>query len=149
MKLLLPATAAGWSPPTGAAVEGVVAGEPDGVGVAAGAGAVVGAGAGAPVPTVDADGTGTFGFQDPGTGVDGAKEVMCAPGDWQEPAEHVLTSAYGDGDAFVASLRWVDSPFAATLTCRVDGGTMTVDGKVNVSFGPTEFTMTSEEMSQS
>ena len=54
----------------------------------------------------------------------------------------------GDGDAFVATLRWVETPFVGTLTCRVDGGTMTVDGKLNVSFGPTEFQLSSEPMSQ-
>ena len=55
-----------------------------------------------------------------------------------------LTSAYGDGDAFVATFRWVETPFVATLSCRVDNGRMTVDGKLNVSFGPTEFTEVSE-----
>ena len=108
---------------------------------------------------IDADGSGTFTFSDLGDG--SIHELRCAAGDWQEQAapgtvddaapeagERVLTSAYGDGDAFVATLRWVETPFVATLTCRVDGSTMTVDGKLNVSFGPTEFQLSSEPMSQ-
>jgi CubicO group peptidase (beta-lactamase class C family) len=104
---------------------------------------------------IDADGTGTFTFSDLSDG--STHELRCAAGAWQEQTapgtvgdaapeigERILTSGYGDGDAFVATLRWVETPFVATLTCRVDGDTMTVDGKLNVSFGPTEFTISSE-----
>ncbi|MFD7158549.1 serine hydrolase domain-containing protein [Kribbella sp. NPDC059898] len=107
---------------------------------------------------LDADGTGTFKFEDP---QGGTHELVSAAGAWQErraastvadagpeSGERILTSAYGDGDAFVATFRWVETPFLATLSCRVADGVMTVDGKLNVSFGPTEFTLVSEEMSQ-
>ncbi|HZX02714.1 MAG TPA: serine hydrolase, partial [Kribbella sp.] len=103
---------------------------------------------------LDADGTGTFTFEDPRGGT---HEIVCAAGGWREQAapgtvddagpetgERILTSAYGDGDAFVATFRWVETPFVATLACRVDGGAMTVDGTLNVSFGPTTFSMTSQ-----
>ena len=54
----------------------------------------------------------------------------------------MVTSAYADGDAFVATFRWLESPFAvATLTCRVtDGDTMTIDGSSTCRFGPATFT---------
>ncbi|MEU8227531.1 serine hydrolase [Kribbella sp. NPDC048915] len=104
---------------------------------------------------IDADGTGTFTFRD--LSDDSVHELRCAAGDWHEQSApgtvpdgapesgaRVLTSAYGDGDAFVATLRWVETPFVATLTCRVDGDVMTVVGRLNVSFAPTEFTLTSD-----
>ncbi len=107
---------------------------------------------------LDPDGTGTFSFEDQ---KGQRQDLVCAAGGWREQTaagpfedagpeigERVLTSAYGDGDAFVATFRWIETPFLATLTCRTDGDTMTVDGQFNVSFGPTEFTLTSEEMSQ-
>jgi hypothetical protein len=108
---------------------------------------------------IDPDGTGTFSFNDL---VDGSRhDLVCAAGDWREQSaqgtvddaapevgSRVVTSAYGDGDAFVATLRWLESPYVATLTCRATGGTMTVDAELNVSFGPTEFTIVSEPMSQ-
>jgi hypothetical protein len=109
---------------------------------------------------LDADGTGVFSFRDLGDGAE--HHVVVGPGDWREQAAagtvddaageaggRMVTSAYGDGDAFVATLRWVDTPFVSTLSCRVSDGAMTVDGKLNVSFGPTEFSLTSEPMSQS
>nr|WP_238354762.1 serine hydrolase [Kribbella sandramycini] len=69
----------------------------------------------------------------------------CAPGAWlHAEGEPVVTSAYGDGDAFVATVRWLDTPFSGQFRCRVDNGRMTVDGKLNVSFGPTEFSIASE-----
>jgi CubicO group peptidase (beta-lactamase class C family) len=104
---------------------------------------------------LDPDGTGTFSFEDQ----QGQRhELVCAAGDWREQTapgtiddagpetgERVLTSAYGDGDAFVATFRWVETPFVATLACRTDGDTMTIEGELNVSFGPTSITLTSEK----
>ncbi|TDX02781.1 serine hydrolase [Kribbella sp. VKM Ac-2566] len=105
---------------------------------------------------LDPDGTGTFSFRDFSNG--SQHEVVCAPGGWREQTAHgtvddaspeigerLVTSAHGDGNAFVAAFRWVESPFAATISCQVDGDTMTVDGQLNVSFGPTEFRLTSEK----
>ncbi|TDO69749.1 CubicO group peptidase (beta-lactamase class C family) [Kribbella sp. VKM Ac-2571] len=105
---------------------------------------------------LDPDGTGTFSFRDFSNG--SLHEVVCAPGEWREQTAHgtvgdaspeigerLVTSAHGDGNAFVAAFRWVESPFGATISCQVDGDTMTVDGKLNVSFGPTEFRLTSEK----
>lgn len=103
---------------------------------------------------LEADGTGVLSFSDDNGG---SHELVCAPGGWKEQTApgtvqdaspeagaRIVTSACGDGDAFVATIRWVESPFLATLTCRVTDDTMTVDGQLNVSFGPTTFTITSE-----
>jgi CubicO group peptidase (beta-lactamase class C family) len=103
---------------------------------------------------IEPDGTGVFAFTDDH---DGSYEVVCAAGDWREESatgsvfdalpetgNRVVTSAYADGDAFVATIRSVETPFAATFTCRVDDTTMTVDVHLNVSFTPTDYTLTSE-----
>ncbi|MBP2356972.1 CubicO group peptidase (beta-lactamase class C family) [Kribbella aluminosa] len=114
---------------------------------------------------IDPDGTATFGIRDMGDD-GGTHDLVCAAGDWQERSApgtmpgaaddasletgiRVVTSAYADGDALVATIRWVETPFVAVLTCRVADGAMTVDAKLNVSFGPTEFTVVSEPMSHS
>lgn len=98
---------------------------------------------------LDPDGTGTFTFSQD----DVTHEVVCAAGEWREqrspargtePGQRIVTSAYGEGDAFVATFRWLDTPFVATATCRESGGSMTVDVELNVSFGPTSFTLQSE-----
>lgn len=104
---------------------------------------------------LDRDGTGVFTFGDPGQS--SPSDIVCAAGAWREqrgPAAmsganleteyRVLTSAYGDGDTFVATIRVAESPFVATLRCRPAGDQLTVDVTLNVSFGPTEFTLTSE-----
>jgi hypothetical protein len=54
----------------------------------------------------------------------------------------LLTSAYGDADVFVATLRYVETPYVLTLSCRPDGDGLTVDCRFNVGFGPTTFTLT-------
>ncbi len=68
-------------------------------------------------------------------------------GAWRESdagSERVVTTAYGDGDSLVATIRWLEGPHAAEFRCRIVDGRMTVDGRLNVSFEPTEFTITSE-----
>ena len=103
---------------------------------------------------LDADGTGTFTFSHAaglwGNPSEASQQVVCAPGDWREltdeltdPPSRMVTSAYADGDAFVATFRYLESPFAVTMTCRVDDDTMTIDGRNNVGFGPAEFTLRS------
>ncbi|WP_237706798.1 serine hydrolase domain-containing protein [Kribbella flavida] len=109
---------------------------------------------------LDEDGTGTFTFVrqttlersggDPGPAQSGAQQVVFAPGDWQEhaytlvdPAQRMVTSAYGDGDAFVATLRLLETPFALTFRCRPSGDRLVVDLTVNVAFGITNDTFES------
>jgi CubicO group peptidase (beta-lactamase class C family) len=102
---------------------------------------------------LDEDGTGTFTAEARSltslaeTAPGATYDVVCAPGDWREAADgspdgRLLTSAYGDGDAFVATLRYVATPYVATLSCRPEGDALIVDCKFNVSFGPTAFTLT-------
>jgi CubicO group peptidase (beta-lactamase class C family) len=103
-----------------------------------------------------ADGTGTFTFNFAGPGDGGALEVVCGPGGWQEdrglgvlkeadPAtgQRLVTSAYADGESFVATIRFVETPFVLTLACHRPGDTLTIDVTQNVSFGPTSYTLTS------
>ncbi|WP_241997971.1 MULTISPECIES: serine hydrolase [Kribbella] len=103
---------------------------------------------------LDPDGTGTFTFEvsshdfdttvPPGT----TQDVVCAPGDWREltddlvdPPQRMVTNASTDNDAFVATFRYLETPYVATFTCRPDGDSLTIDVRYNVSFGPTEFTL--------
>jgi CubicO group peptidase (beta-lactamase class C family) len=95
---------------------------------------------------LDPDGTGTFTFEGNRPGTSGTQDVVAAPGDWHEvayvlpdPAERMVTSAYGDGDAFVATVRLLETPFVLTLVCRPTGGKLTVVATWNVMFGPAEF----------
>jgi CubicO group peptidase (beta-lactamase class C family) len=104
---------------------------------------------------LDPDGTGTFTFEvgpdhETTVPVGSTQEVVCAPGGWQElrdelqdPPQRLLTNASADGDAFVATFRYLETPYVATLTCRPDGDSLMVDVKFNLSFGPTEFTLRS------
>jgi CubicO group peptidase (beta-lactamase class C family) len=97
---------------------------------------------------LDADGTGTFTFA---TRDGREQDVVCAPGDWREftdelidPPARMVTSAYADGDAFVATFRYLETPFAVTLTCRTDGDALVIEGLNNVGFGPARFTLHSQ-----
>jgi CubicO group peptidase (beta-lactamase class C family) len=104
---------------------------------------------------LDADGTGTFTFSTAaglyGSTTDESQEVVCAPGDWREltdeltdPPARMVTSAYADGDAFVATFRYLETPFAVTMTCRTDGEALVIDGLNNVGFGPARFSLRSQ-----
>jgi CubicO group peptidase (beta-lactamase class C family) len=102
---------------------------------------------------LDPDGTGTFSFESASvtspveSGRGATYDVVCEPGDWREAAEgspygRLLTSAYGDGDVFVATLRYVETPYVLALSCRPEGDALIVDCRFNVGFGPTTFTLT-------
>ncbi|MEU4601804.1 serine hydrolase [Kribbella sp. NPDC023972] len=105
---------------------------------------------------LDPDGTGTFTFAEVEQGSHGSYEIVCAPGGWREqripgvsrdavtePGQRIVTSAYAEGDAFVATFRWLETPFVASAACRTADGQMTIAVNLNVSFGPTTFTVTS------
>ena len=104
-----------------------------------------------------ADGTGTFTFGGLEPGATGSLDIVCGPGGWQEhravgvlkeadptTGQRLVTSAYADGDRFVATIRFVETPFVLTLACHPPADTLTIDVTQNVSFGPTSFTLTSE-----
>jgi hypothetical protein len=95
---------------------------------------------------LDADGTGTFTFTN-----EKDQDVVCTPGDWREltdeltdPPARMVTSAYADGDAFVATFRYLETPFAVTMTCRTEGDALVIDGLNNVGFGPARFSLRSQ-----
>lgn len=77
-------------------------------------------------------------------------EIVCAPGDWQEgldvlqdPPQRLATSVYGEGETAVVTIRYLETPFVATLRCRPDGERLVVGLRFNVSFRPLELTLTS------
>ncbi|MGC4944340.1 serine hydrolase domain-containing protein [Kribbella sp. DT2] len=100
---------------------------------------------------LDADGGGTFTLDAARPGESGTQEITFAPGDWTEqpytlrdPAQRMVTSAYGDGETFVATARLLEAPFVMTLRCRVVDGRLSVGVNYNVGFGTTDETLVSE-----
>ncbi|MFI5731359.1 serine hydrolase domain-containing protein [Kribbella sp. NPDC051587] len=95
----------------------------------------------------DADGTGSLTFHTYGPESSEPVSFGPTPGEWRETATatgRIVTSAHGDGEAVVVSVRWLDGPHAVDFTCQVADGQMTVAGQVNVSFAPSEVTIVSE-----
>lgn len=106
---------------------------------------------------LDPDGTGTFTFAGLELGATDPVDIVCAPGDWRElnsvgvlkeadpqVRQRVVSSAHADGDKFVATIRFLETPFVLTLACHPPTDHLTIDVTQNVSFGPTSFTVTSE-----
>lgn len=105
---------------------------------------------------LDSDGTGTFTLV-PGSLADEAQvsagrtqELVFAAGPWredldklQDTPQRLVTSAYGDGDTFVAIVRYLETPYVVTMRCRVDGDALQIDLRFNVSFWPPELTLRS------
>lgn len=107
--------------------------------------------AGISAARLDADGTGTFTFVASRPWESGEQEITFAPGDWAEqtyslpePAQRVVTSAYGDGETFVATVRVLETPFVITLRCHATDDRLTIDVAYNVGFGTTDQTIVSE-----
>ncbi|MEV6284893.1 serine hydrolase [Kribbella sp. NPDC051770] len=100
---------------------------------------------------LDADGSGSFTFVASRPWESGEQEITIAPGAWSEqtytlpdPAQRIVTSAYGDGDSFVGTIRVLETPFVITLRCHPADDGLTVDVAFNVGFGITDQTITSE-----
>ncbi len=55
------------------------------------------------------------------------------------PARVAASGGWADDGTYVADVCWYETPFRRTLTCRFDGDRLTVDQKVNVSFGNVEW----------
>lgn len=77
----------------------------------------------------------------------GEEPNVCGVGAWRSgeavfnasgrvPA--AISSAWTDPSTFVFRVYFHETPFSVTYTCHFDGDTLTVDGALNVSFGPTE-----------
>jgi len=106
---------------------------------------------------LDPDGTGTFTFAGLEPGATDPVDIVCRPGDWRElesvgvlkeadpeTGQRVVSSASADGDTFVATIRFLETPFVLTLACRETDDGLIIDATQNVSFGPTSFTLSSE-----
>ncbi|WBQ02696.1 serine hydrolase domain-containing protein [Kribbella sp. CA-293567] len=85
------------------------------------------------------------------TVTEGAMELVCRPGDWQEtldtlqePPQRLATSVHGDGETAVVTIRYLETPFVVTLRCRPDGDRLVVEVRFNVGFGPLQSTLTSK-----
>ncbi|MEN6478675.1 MAG: serine hydrolase [Anaerolineales bacterium] len=105
----------------------------------------------------------TFRFQRRGAAIrlvtnEAVAQLACAPGVWQEgevtvrkthdysPSRQSLpmppvkaSGAWADPSTYVLRLCFYETPFLVTLTCHLREGGVTVAGRVNVSFGPTEW----------
>ncbi|GAA1704981.1 hypothetical protein GCM10009765_62670 [Fodinicola feengrottensis] len=73
------------------------------------------------------------------------ESVVCAAGDWQEfqDRQRILTSAHGDGDELVATVRFVETPFSYTVTCQRQPGRLTLTFDPKVQFDPDPVTLSS------
>jgi hypothetical protein len=78
---------------------------------------------------------------------DGEHAIVCRPGEWTEsrallfnhqPAVSVTSGAWISSDAFLISLRWYETPFYNTYSCRFKGDQVLISTRINVSFGPKE-----------
>jgi hypothetical protein len=53
------------------------------------------------------------------------------------PVEVASSGAWADERTYVVRLRWCGTAFGRTLTCRFDGGCVSIEQEQNASFGPT------------
>jgi CubicO group peptidase (beta-lactamase class C family) len=53
------------------------------------------------------------------------------------PAKVAASGAWADEDTYVVGLRWYETAFGRTLTCRFAGDRVSVEQEQNTSFGPT------------
>jgi CubicO group peptidase (beta-lactamase class C family) len=104
-----------------------------------------------------------FGFRDDGCTLTtrddhGDQRIPCGHGRWERgeatamqrtmfraepsegdppPAKVAASGAWADEHTYVVRLRWYETAFGRTLTCRFDGDRVTIEQAQNVSFGPT------------
>lgn len=79
----------------------------------------------------------------------GKHQVACGAGAWHEGTlplfDHspcmVASGVWPDENTFVITLRFYETPFFYTLSCHFDGDRLTIEGAVNVAFGPTTFAL--------
>ena len=72
--------------------------------------------------------------------------IVCGAGAWHDnklsPAQNVVASGmWSADDTYTLTLRYYETPFVYTFTCHFGADRLTVDGAVNVSFGPTIFSL--------
>ncbi|MCK6579722.1 MAG: beta-lactamase family protein [Anaerolineae bacterium] len=73
--------------------------------------------------------------------------IRCGAGVWCEGASALLgfeggvaaSAVWSADDTLLLTMRFTDTPFFYTLPCRFAGDYLSIEGRVNVSFGPTRF----------
>lgn len=77
----------------------------------------------------------------------GEEQFPCGKGVWQKgmalsdegmPERIAASGAWVDESTYQAKVWYYQTPFGATFTCRFAGNQVTLDSKMNVSFGPLE-----------
>ncbi len=79
----------------------------------------------------------------------GQQRFGCGGGAWREgtvslqpPSSCVAASGvWSDEQTFTITLRFYETPFIYTIPCHFAGDRLTIEGAVNVSFGPTAFAL--------
>ncbi len=79
----------------------------------------------------------------------GAVPITCGSGTWHEestmlygePSNIAASGAWTSDDTFLVTVRFYETPFINTMPCRFDGDHLIIDGSLNVSFGPTTFSL--------
>jgi hypothetical protein len=82
----------------------------------------------------------------------GRQQIVCGAGAWRDGmltlAPHspcaVASGIWSDENTFVITLRFYETPFVHTIACHFAGDRLTIDGAVNVSFGPTAYALTGQ-----
>jgi CubicO group peptidase (beta-lactamase class C family) len=69
---------------------------------------------------------------------EGAWSEGMAPGFGYPAVPVVVSGAWNGEDAYQMVLRYIETPVIHTMTCRFSKGKVTVDGVMNVAFGPKE-----------
>ncbi|MBI5959315.1 MAG: serine hydrolase [Chloroflexi bacterium] len=76
-------------------------------------------------------------------------QIVCGAGAWREGrfdlvrhSPHLIASGiWSDETTFVMTFRFYETPFVYTMICHFAGDHLTIDGAINVSFGPTKFSL--------
>ena len=77
----------------------------------------------------------------------GEQRIACGNGKWLQGTAAVMTpepqrvaaaGAWTEDDTYVVKLYLIETPFCQTITCHFDDDRLTVDNRMNVSFGPLE-----------
>lgn len=79
----------------------------------------------------------------------GKQQIICGAGEWREGNVPLFrhdpcmvgSGVWTDENTFVMTLRFYKTPFLYTMACHFAGDQLTIDAAVNVSFGPTTFSL--------
>jgi CubicO group peptidase (beta-lactamase class C family) len=75
--------------------------------------------------------------------------ITCGISQWKEGESALFdrlsklaaSGIWTSGDTFLVTLRFYETPFINTIPCRFEGDNLIIDGSVNVSFGPTSYSL--------